>query len=270
MDNTEKNIKAIFYNIYLGGRDKLDEIANFIQTGNYSFAAFSELNHFTENSFQKWSSSKLGLQHTSFLETPHGFHLGIASRYKLHHIKHDTSPPFHHGYILTWIEVLKCCVLVTHLSPFTASRRLEEAKRIVNIFSELKEDNRRLLLVGDLNTLSSSDSISNHGIRILAKDPKLKKKFLNDEDKDGLSIDFRPMHTLLENLVDIGKTNDYSVPTAIIEDKMHAMEMRLDYCLASKPFLEVYNGKACAETIKSIETRELSDHYPLEITFSKE
>jgi endonuclease/exonuclease/phosphatase family metal-dependent hydrolase len=267
MADIEKNMKGIFNNIYWGGKNKLDQIAKFIQTGNHPFAVFSELNHFTENSFQKWSSSELGLPYTNFLETPHGFHLGIASRYKLQQIKHDTSYPFHHGYILTWIEVLECCVLVTHLSPFAASSRLEEAKSIVHILLQLKEDKRRLLLVGDLNTLSSSDSISNYAIQILAKDPKLKKKFSNDEDEDGLSIDFRPMNTLTENLVDIGKKDDHSVPTAIIEDKMHAMEMRLDYCLASKPFLETYTGMVCAETIKSIETRQLSDHYPLEITF---
>ena len=52
---------------------------------------------------------------------------------------------------------------------------------------------------------------------------------------------------MTEHLVDVGKIKDYTVPTAIIEDKMHATEMRLDYCLASKAILDKHKGNVFAE-----------------------
>ena len=73
------------------------------------------------------------------------------------------------------------------------------------------------------------------------------------------------MDTLLEELIDIGQPNDYSVPTNILEDKMHATEVRLDYCLVPKILFYRCRGQVHSKMIKSSETAKLSDHYPLEI-----
>ena len=264
----EKEYKGIFYNIYNGGGHRCDEIAKFIRRKDYSFAAFSELNNFTMKSFEEWGAKKLELKYAEFLETPHGFHLGIASRHKLHLIKKNVDSPMHHGYILVWIEYLDLYVLVTHLCPTTALQRLDEAKHIVNELLSLDLAKKSLMIVGDLNTLSSRDNLSNDAFKLLASNPNLKAKFLRDDQEGHLSVDFRPMDCLLQELVDIGNPNDYSVPTKIIEDKMHATQMRLDYCLVSKALLNAGKERMHSKTIRSGETDELSDHYPLEITFN--
>ena len=123
------------------------------------------------------------------------------------------------------------------------------------------------MIVGDLNTLSSRDNLSNDAFKLLASNPKLKAKFLRDDQEGHLSVDYRPMDCQLQELVDIGTSNDYSVPTKIIEDKMHATKMRLDYCLVSKGLLNASKERVHSEMIRSEETDELSDHYPLEINF---
>merc|ERR1719422_1265359 len=123
------------------------------------------------------------------------------------------------------------------------------------------------MIVGDLNTLSSRDNLSNDAFKLLASNLKLKAKFLRDDQDGDLPVDFRPMNCLLQELVDIGTQNDYSVPTKIIEDKMHATQMRLDYCLVSKALLNEGKERVHSKTIRSEETDELSDHYPLEIIF---
>ena len=265
MTTNEKELKGLFYNIYNGGGPRLDAIAKFVRKKDYSFVAFSELNAFTEKSFAEWAALKLELKYAEFLETPHGFHLGIASRYKIKLIKHETGYPFHHGYILARIEELEICLLVTHLCPFTAVQRLEEANELIKALSLLNVITKPLMLVGDLNTLSCRDDISDDSMQLLAKNARLKKKFLKDENDGHLSVDIRPMETLLQELIDIGMPNDYSVPTNLLEDKMHATEMRLDYCLISKALFNACHGQVHSKMIKSAETAELSDHYPVEI-----
>ena len=89
-----------------------------------------------------------------------------------------------------------------------------------------------------------------------------------DKDNAEPSVDYRPMNTITQNLVDVGEVDDYSVYTSLREDKMHTTEMRIDYALVSKQFMEVYDKMVSAKTIKSDETSHLSDHYPLEIMFS--
>ena len=269
MQSLQRTFKAISYNVFIGGELRLDGIAKLIQRGNYHFAAFSELNNFTKTSFREWASSELGLEFTEFLQTPHGFHLGIASRYRLHLLKHDTGYPFHHGYLLTWIEELKCCVLVTHLCPLSSSRRLEEVENIMKVLSGLPLDKKSIILMGDLNTLSSRDTITNEMLQTFDKNSKLKKKYLCDQSETSLCIDFRPMNTLNQSLADIGIVDDYSVPTLLREDEIHATQLRIDYALVSESFQKEYNALVTAATIKSEETNILSDHYPLEITFSK-
>ena len=263
----EKEYKGIFYNIYNGGGNRCDEIAKFIRRKEYSFAAFSELNNFSKKSFEEWAATKLELNYAEFLETPHGFHLGIASRHKLNLIKKNVDSPMHHGYLLVWIENLDLYVLVTHLCPTTALQRLDEAKHIVNELLSLDLAKKSLMIVGDLNTLSYRDNLSNDAFKLLASNPKLKAKFLRDDQEGHLSVDFRPMDCLLQELVDIGTSNDYSVPTKIIEDKMHATKMRLDYCLVSKGLLNASKERVHSEMIRSEETDDLSDHYPLKINF---
>jgi exonuclease III len=54
---------------------------------------------------------------------------------------------------------------------------------------------------------------------------------------------------------------NYSVPTLINADAMHAAEMRLDYALASRALSD-----ACAASswlARDRESEQLSDHYPL-------
>jgi len=123
------------------------------------------------------------------------------------------------------------------------------------------------MLVGDLNTLSRRDSFSNDSLKLFANNPKLKAKFLLEDLEGQISVDFRPMDCLLQQLMDTGTRNDYSVPTKIVEDKMHATEMRLDYCLASKTLFNKTEGHVHSKMVRSEETDELSDHYPLEIIF---
>ena len=78
-------------------------------------------------------------------------------------------------------------------------------------------------------------------------------------------VDYAPMAALLEGLSDVGTPNDYSVPTALGHDVMHAAPMRLDFALASSSLMWRYASLQAA-MVKNDNTSSLSDHYPLEIT----
>ena len=127
----------LFHNIYLGGRNNVDggartqsrkqNIAEFARQGEYDVVAMSELNDFSPASFQSYGSD-MGLQHTAFLRTPYGFHLGIASRHEVEVLQSESGGRFHHGYLLAAIPHLNYAVLVTHLHPENSVARKGEAE----------------------------------------------------------------------------------------------------------------------------------------------
>jgi len=136
MTTEKKESKAIFYNIYNGGGNRREKIAKFIRTKKYSFAAFSELNKFSKKSFEEWASHELELNYSEFLETPYGFHLGIASRYEMQLLKADVNYPMHHGYLLVWIEQLDLIRSSYAFMPRYCTseiRRDEKTHRHINI-----------------------------------------------------------------------------------------------------------------------------------------
>ena len=63
--------------------------------------AFAELNDWDAESFGLWSRS-MNQPFSKFLETPHGFHLGIASAHAMEDIHLVSGGVFHHGVLLVF------------------------------------------------------------------------------------------------------------------------------------------------------------------------
>ena len=88
--------------------------------------------------------------------------------------------------------------------------------------------------------------------------------------RDSIESNLKPELRLnTKSLKDYFTTVRDYMDSSLKDDKMHATEMRLDYALVSQSFLQEYNALVTAAAIKTEETNNLSDHYPLEIIFSK-
>ena len=261
LSSSTSSPKYLFYNIYLGGQDRLNDIAQWVRSGNYNVAAFSELNGFEENTWSDFCVHSLNMSHSIFLKTKHGYHMGIASSMRMEPLLLRADKPFHHGIIYAWIPDLKHAILVAHLSPTSAYTRLLEMREVTSV---IKAANHPTLVVGDMNTLSPRDKVAAETLDVLRSTQRLREKFLVD---DASAVDYRPMsHALNSGLIDLGEgSNDKSVPTRLEVDKMHAAPMRLDFALATPSFLNLRkeNGLLRARTLSDKTTNILSDHLPL-------
>jgi hypothetical protein len=96
----------------------------------------------------------------------------------------------------------------------------------------------------------------------MSLDLSLSQKFLK---VDG-SISYEPMGLLLDGrFADLGHLTapgQHSVPTRANTDAMHVATMRLDYALASASLQQLCVGSS-ASLVRTAETSELSDHFPL-------
>lgn len=265
--------KYLFFNVFHGGRayggapDRVDAIARWVrQDEGFAVAAFSELNGFDESTWGAFCRNSLGLNHTIFLHTQHGYHLGIASEFPLEKVYASTKAPWHHGMIYVWVEALGHGVIVTHLSPMSSSARLLEAQALTAI---IRKDRRPVLVLGDFNTLSPVDTLEKSTIATLQSTSRLREKFLVD---DGTAPDFSTMKHILRTLVDLGDPTDISVPTDLKVDQMHAAPMRLDFALATPSFASLSGvySQMYARTVNDATTVRLSDHLPLVVQSSND
>jgi endonuclease/exonuclease/phosphatase family metal-dependent hydrolase len=263
--------RYLFFNLFHGGRahgaapDRSAAIARWVRRGGFSVAAFSELNGFDETTWGAFCRKRLGLEHAIFLRTRHGYHMGLASAFPLELLFASTEAPWHHGILYAWVEALGHAVAVTHLSPVSSSARALEAKALT---AAVIAEDRPVLVMGDMNTLSPADILTEATMVALQTTARLCNKFLLD-DCGGLP-DYAPMREILTTLVDLGDPSDWSVPTDLKVDQMHAAPVRLDFALATPSFLALGGefARMRARCVKDNVTVHLSDHLPLVITSS--
>ena len=215
----------------------------------------NELNGWDKSRLASWGRA-LGFPFSSMAKSPHGYHLGMLARgFRQDAIVVEEvdgrGSPFHHG--LVWARIDGVDVMATHLSPTSAEVRLKEAEHIAERLRRRESEGRAAIVAGDLNTLSSLDRqyVEGDGVLpLLRATSRLRQKFLLPvvaaAGARGLpQPDYRPMQLLLEDagLTDVATVadavagasgSDFTVPTRVNEDGMHAAKLRLDYVLARR------------------------------------
>jgi endonuclease/exonuclease/phosphatase family metal-dependent hydrolase len=257
-------MKVLQYNILegcQGERERFNKISRWIGQCDYDVIGFNELNGWSEpptlaDNAKVWGYSYSELFHLKESK----YFMGVVSKYPIEIIDKQNSP-FHHG--LLHVVIRGIHFLITHLTPFSAKDREAEARAIIEQTKECMD--KSVVIMGDLNTLSPLDEstyVKEKTIGILRSNEALRKKFLSNE-----LINYQPMQILLEGgFIDVGamKGFQYSVPTAVNRDKMHAAHLRLDYILVNEHFLK---NKPKIRILHEGEVDSLSDHYPIECTW---
>jgi exodeoxyribonuclease-3 len=268
--------KIVVYNIFQGGIDtsnpscdahpssRLNGIAAFLRSLNPTVTILTELNNFDSLRFSNFAN-QWNHPHTAFLTAPTGFHLGVSSSFpliELAQMKHD----MHHGALLVQVnfdDQTKIGLVATHLNPYSATARTIEAKIITDQLK--KQDLKDWIIAGDLNSLSEHDAAYYEPPTKFTATRKLKDKFLTP---DSNSIDYTTInHFIQQGYIDTLRESDQfrsSVPTKLEVDPMHALQMRLDYILATKELTEKLVN---ANILDNETTAFLSDHYPVMASF---
>ena len=148
----------------------------------------------------------------------------------------------------------KISFILTHLHSKNENLRLKELK----IIQQYLKTDANIILMGDLNTLSPLDDydeiklidkmsklgINKFGIK------KLRKEVIQKIINQGFTDAIRKF----------SKSFEYSVPTTSNKDEKHFTKLRLDYIFVSKLLARKLTN---AKIIRTKETNQLSDHFPV-------
>ncbi|WP_245640106.1 endonuclease/exonuclease/phosphatase family protein [Paenibacillus dakarensis] len=256
------------YNVLDGCQDeeRLAGLDSWITSQPYDVIGFNELNGWIQSKLASYAL-RWGYGYSYVYETHRSkYYVGLVSKFPIEIISR-TEEPFHHG--LLHVKVNDVHFLITHLCPSDSLKRERETEYIAGIVRSITEP---LLVMGDLNTLSPHDEpfYMECGIaHTLAQEDRLRKKFMH-----GGMINYKPMQILLDaGLSDAGHHSgqerelpfQYSVPTSVNQDHMHAACLRLDYVLVNESLRK--RGPA-ASIVRDAHVDGLSDHYPIRCEWS--
>tara|TARA_Y100000310_G_scaffold327596_1_gene394204 strand:- start:3638 stop:4396 length:759 start_codon:yes stop_codon:yes gene_type:complete len=249
-------MKTIYLNVLEGckNEERLDLILKFISDNNPDILALSELNGWENNKLQEFLA-KTNFKHHIFHRSKTGFHLGLFSKEKI--IKSETiNENMWHGFIKAEFEEFE--MVLTHSDPFTEEKRLNEIEEILKILNL----NKKIILLGDLNSLSPKDEYDEEKLLKILKEKNIKKFGQNKLKKD---VQTKLLDAgLIDAVREFSDEFEYTVPTEYNKDEFHFEKLRLDYIYISKslrPFLKN------AKIIRNEETNQLSDHFPIMAEF---
>jgi exodeoxyribonuclease-3 len=275
--SASKGQKFISYNVLHGfNSDKVLEqrYVDWISKENPDVIAYQELNGYTQDSLEKLGK-RYGHPY-AILNTGVTHPLGITSRYPIVMVQQVTTNMWH-SYLYGNINGIH--FFVTHLSPFEVDLRRADVDRIL-AHAKLIPANEKIVIAGDFNALSAIDS-ANYGEPLLTAMLKTNGKL---QPKSGTSI--VKFKTIYYNNLDNGKL-DYTVTNRMLKagfkdsyylvntkfkhsapTKEHAAEhgkkIRIDYIWVNKAMASQLKS---ADIVQNEETNQLSDHYPVYITW---
>ena len=145
-------------------------------------------------------------------------------------------------------------LVLTHLSPENEDFRLKEIELIKNNL----DTNKKIILMGDLNSLSHQDDYNQTELLMKMKRLSIKKfgteKIRFDAIKKIQNIGFIDSLKLFTNKF------EYSVPTKYNKDFSHFTKLRLDYIFVTNALKkDVVN----TQILRDKETNNTSDHFPV-------
>lgn len=240
--NEGRSFRLLTYNVLTGFQknpQQADRFVEWIRNKNFDVVAFQELSTFTQDSLERLAR-RYGHNY-AVLHKGNGSPVGITSRYPLTNVEKMTGT-MHHGCI--YARSAGFHFFVTHLSPFSYEKCVEEMKGILDKAAVIPST-EKVLILGDLNSFSPEDSTS--------YTQKRRYGVVQSLLDSGYSDTYRQVHHRFEN----------SFPTMAYAHKAKTTT-RIDYVFAGKTAAKYING---AEIIKDSVTSALSDHYPLMVIF---
>lgn len=265
---SQEKLTVLSYNVYEGfQKDSLqkEKFKKWVQQFHPDVIAFQELNGFTHTLLEELAAS-YGHSYV-VLQKDWGYPVGITSRYPITDIE-KRSDDFTMGYI--YGRIMDYHFFVIHLNPF------QYQKRLIQINSVLAQADRinkkeKIIILGDFNSLSSSDSLAYAGeerMQMIKKYESLRSGKYDDFYvlKDG-KIDYSTVDAMkAAGYTDAFELHNKQFTSSCATQKYsfregpNGKDIRIDYIWLNKP---LRNKSLSATIIKDEITHELSDHYPM-------
>ncbi|OGL65165.1 hypothetical protein A3B21_00300 [Candidatus Uhrbacteria bacterium RIFCSPLOWO2_01_FULL_47_24] len=257
-------MKIMFLNIFEGCQEpeRFKRIVSFINRENPEVLGLSELYDWDKDDFAKL---KMFVKQTNFpvqafYKSANNFHVGIFSKHPFNQTA-DISEGLGMAKVKVTIvfDNIALAVIVAHLSHLSEDIRLKE----VGVISKYVKREEPTIFMGDFNSLSPLDRY-NDG------------QLLEDMRKAGMDKfgGKKLRKEVIQTIMDAGffdavhepaKALEYSVPTAYCKDQNHFTKLRLDYLFITDP---LRSSLKSARILRTEETNQLSDHFPLLAEFT--
>ncbi|WP_082461628.1 endonuclease/exonuclease/phosphatase family protein [Pedobacter sp. PACM 27299] len=256
-------LKIISYNVYNYFESEAARKARFVTWAKAQQAdviAYQELLNITAGELKSLGEA-IGHPYTA-LAKEKGYSVGISSKYPITEVKRVIEG-MHHGFMTAKIEDLN--FVVVHLSPFKHEKRREEVALISDSLQRWAIS-KKILIMGDMNSLSASDSMSyNRHDRLT---PMLKSdSSSNLSNAINGKLDYEvPAYLIQKGFIDTWsmktKGFNFSYPTLVFGPVPDASKERIDYIFISS---DLQKNATKPIIVKDAMTDQLSDHYPISI-----
>lgn len=267
----KQQLTIIEYNICDGFDSNATRINTFVQWArkqNADVMALEELCGFTQASLSRLARS-WGHPY-AVIAKENGYPVGITSRYPITNV-YKLIAGMHHGCL--YAEVKGIGFFVVHFSPFSSSKRLQEADSVIHVLREKGRWQNRTVVLGDFNAFSPHDSAfyAGSGVRDSMYAGQQKNSILRNLNAQN-EIDYQVLRSFLEQ----GFYDSFSLyhlqfdpsyPTNMYPNEPLSEQIRIDYILVPA---ELRNGCKQVEIIKDPVTDTLSDHYPVKAVLDRQ
>ncbi|MEI7829551.1 MAG: endonuclease/exonuclease/phosphatase family protein [Prolixibacteraceae bacterium] len=247
----QDQLKILQYNVLEGFKgDSLiqNQYIAWVKEINPDIVAYQEMNGFTQKKLENFAS-RYGHDYAVLLKTE-GYPVALSSKFPILNVQ-KVIDNMHHGYI--YAHTANLHLFVIHFSPHQWTKRKAEVQQIL-AHAALLPQNERILITGDFNSYSPSDSAiydkerlksytlyegKNKHIRNL-KDGKFDYSVIASIEKAGYKDLFKRFH------------NDF------IQSSVGSRQ-RIDFMFGNKAMVK---GVLSSEFIIDSATQKLSDHFP--------
>lgn len=258
----QKPFKILSYNILEGlkGDSTVEaEFAEWVKKIDPDIIGFQEMNNFTQAKIQKFAA-QYGHNYAVLSKTE-GYPVALTSKYPIVNVQKVTDN-MHHVYLVANINNIN--VIVIHFSPSSYQKRQMEVKEIL-ARADLFPENEMTLILGDFNSLSERDAAF-YGKEDLNAQKEREKKESHIRNLNNGQFDYSVINAiekagfqdiLLKFHLDFQPTFPTVKYKAIISK-------RIDFVYVNP---ELGKTAISADIIRDNVTDNISDHYPVFVTF---
>lgn len=262
----QKELKLLSYNVLMGLQNDSvvkSKYVEWVKDINPDIVAYQEMNQFTQKSLEEFAQ-RYG--HSYAVQSKiEGFPVALTSKYPIVNVR-KVVDNMHHVYLCAKINGIN--FIVIHYSPFSYQKRQKEVHEVLAC-AALIPKNEKIAIMGDFNSLAEVDA-GQYGPEMLdiRKQSELKQSHIRNLNNG--QFDYSVTNAMIEaGYTDAVKKYHkefiYSIPSKKYRKNNHLS--RIDYVWTNAPLTKLLKS---ATIIHDEATEEMSDHYPLLITFDND
>lgn len=261
----KKELKLLSYNVLYGlqNNDTIkDMYVEWVKQIDPDIVAYQEMNDFTQKSLEEFAE-RYG--HSYAIQSKEsGFPVALTSRYPIVNVQKVVDNMWH-AYL--YANVNNVHLMVIHFSPHKLSKRQKEVQEIL-ARAALIPQNEKIAIMGDFNSLAEIDA-PYYGVDMLEARKQSEGKNTHIRNLNNGQLDYTVTNAMLQaGYKDVLKMFHTDFTYTIGTEKYRSRFLsRIDFVWANEELAQCVTS---ANVIYDRATEQMSDHYPLLITFELE